>query len=157
MPYDREWIENERAFSFMDIPVYHAYKDDEADERLDYWFHVSADATCDEAFDARDLPFAEDVDKELLVSGIADMQREYITSVHRRVASALWSGLLVPPRYSERFVLAKICELLRTPSEFPGDLRNQLREMFSDYNVVPSKGQCEFLADEDVGLRVEEN
>jgi hypothetical protein len=156
MPYRREWIENERAFSFLGIPVYHAYKDDDVENQLECWFHICEDGENGEAFDARDL-LREDPDLSAsLVVGVEDMPEGSISSLHRRIAYALWTGRLIPPCYSEQFVLAKIQDVLG------GDggsgvtketLGFRLLELLNEYNVAPETGRCEVLDGEDIGLR----
>jgi hypothetical protein len=55
MPYKREYIEREVCLKHNGVTIYHAYRDDDADWPLTYWYALSPEDDADE-FDVRDLP-----------------------------------------------------------------------------------------------------
>lgn len=59
MPYQHEWVEPELYLEHKGVKVYHSYKDDEFDQRLEYHFQVQIrEGTTEDdmhEFDVRDL------------------------------------------------------------------------------------------------------
>lgn len=55
MPYRTTWVENEVALKHQGIIIYHAYKEDDEDSILEYWFSMHPDETSENAFDVRKL------------------------------------------------------------------------------------------------------
>lgn len=61
MPYEYKWIEPEVAVHHRDITVFHTYRDNEADQRMSFWFVIDTDDLCEiedssNYFDVRTLP-----------------------------------------------------------------------------------------------------
>lgn len=72
MPYKREWVDPEVAVEHKGVKIYHAYDEQEFDERLSYWFSV--DTQGEFLFDIRDLKTKGDDGPE----GRADILRRAI-------------------------------------------------------------------------------
>ena len=67
MPYCTEWIDPELFLEYRSVKIYHAYKDNESDQRLSYHYTTSNDNDGGiNEFDVRDLPgWHEDVNNHL--------------------------------------------------------------------------------------------
>ncbi len=64
MPYREEYVEPEVFLEFRDVVIYRAYKNQQADEQLSYWYTTDHDENEEYEFDVRKLPKVEGYDAD---------------------------------------------------------------------------------------------
>ena len=71
MPYVTEWVPRDLFLEYNGVRIYLAYKDDEYDQPLEYWFALDAEE--EDEFDIRNLPtFADGQDIEDILKAAID-------------------------------------------------------------------------------------
>ena len=71
MPWIHETVDREIALQHNGVTVYHAYKDQELDWPLTYWFALSPEDDADE-FDVRDLAVEQTGDVQAMLKAAID-------------------------------------------------------------------------------------
>ena len=145
MPIGQEWVPNEERFTFLGMPVYAAYKDDDADNRLECWFCATSDISSVYAVDSRDFPAPPNQErfnmKEWFGPGEDYELPAEIPEEFFRIAWAIWNLEFVPEAYTERFLVAKMQDMA-TEDHPRFDLRAEISKLLLHVQYDSTSGRC---------------